>query len=212
VETQVRESITNETKIQLAAYVITPQAEEFLKSVLDAILEKYAAADLKMTGYVVLKELTTNAVKANLKHLLRMQKGRATDQSEAEFLAEFRQILSSGGALPFRNALKDAGLRVDIAFEFEEQKVILSVSNSFSLESEEKKRLAEKLQHATGGGDMRKFFEQNRRGAEGAGLGFTMVINALKSSGIDPGAFTFDMNGKDTTTARVAIPVAGIIH
>lgn len=208
LQTQVRESITNGRNICLTTYVITPQTEEFLKAVLDAIFDAFAVPDLKMTGYIILKELTTNAVKANLKHFLRITKPAAVSD-EAAFMAEFRKILSSGGALPYRDALKKAGLKIDVVFAFQAQGIVLSVSNSFAIAGDEKNRLLEKLNQATAGGDMRKFFEKNKQDAEGAGLGFTMVFNSLKSAGIDPGALTFDTSSDKATTARIMIPVAG---
>jgi hypothetical protein len=203
IQNMLRQSITNGINIRMSAYIINAEAEQILKTVMDAVLEKYDATDLGMTTALVVKELTTNAVKANLKHWLMMHGQPARDVASPEFIAEFRKIISSGSIEAYRERLQTASLKVDILLEHGSAGMTLSVSNGFPVQGAEKDRLLAKLNSATDAGDLRNFFDKNKKDAEGAGLGFALMINALKSAGFGAGALTFDADDDAATRARV---------
>ena len=208
LENNVRQSINNGTNVRLSAYVINAEAEQVLKAATDAVLERYGASDLVMTTALVVKELTTNAVKANFKHWLISEGKAGADATSPEFIAEFRKLLSSGGVEQYREQLKKASLKVDIHLEHNNAGMTLSVSNGFPVQEDEKNRLISKLNKATEAGDLRNFFDKNKKEAEGAGLGFALMINALKSAGFGEGALTFDTDANAATRARVKFSFA----
>src|SRR5688572_2821069 len=70
IQNSIDRSINNETRIRITATVTTPAANNAMNTVLEAILGKYGAGHLKVSAALVLKELVTNAMKANLKHFL----------------------------------------------------------------------------------------------------------------------------------------------
>lgn len=202
IRTEILGSMNKDSRVRLSAYTITPESEQHIKETLEEILSRFDQADLLMTAAIILKEIATNAVKANLKHLL--LKGR-TEAEAAAFLPEFRKILQTGGPAAHRAELAAAGLMIEICLQFDESGLRLSARNGFPVEGAERDRLNEKWSKALQGGDMRQFFDRNRGDAEGAGLGFTMVINALKSGDIDPKSFRFDTE-EGKTAAAVFIP------
>lgn len=205
IQSLVAESITNASPLRITATEITAATEASLNHIIRAILEKFGAPDLFTTVSLTLKELATNAVKANLKHHLRSLSPQ-TDQTA--FMNEFRAILGSQGISAYVPALKAAGLSVIIRFKFGPSGLELSITNPFALPESEKQRLNEKLAAARSNPDLRKLHEQNRQDAEGAGLGMVMVMNALKSSGIQANALTYDLHLKYETSVRVFFPFA----
>jgi hypothetical protein len=203
---QLAGSINNSPGLRLKAYAITSSAEDLIAHAVDLILSKYDAGDLQMSAKLILKELTTNAVKANLKYWLVSNGRLAAPSGSADFAAEFRKVLTTHGAGAFLDDLAEANLPVMIDFSFSPAGLLLQVANGYPMSPEEAGQLQEKLAQAAGAGDLRQFHDRGKGAAEGAGLGFALVLNVLKSAGLDPGALTFAADPENRMAAKIFIP------
>lgn len=206
IQSLVAESITNVSFVGITATEITAAIEANLNLIVQAILGRFGAGDLLTTVTLALKELATNAAKANLKNFLNNQWAMDKNTAPKNPMEEFRRILGSQGMSTYAPALKAAGLSVQVGLSFDDTKLTLTVTNSIALPASEKQRLKDKLALAQKNPDLRKLHAQNNSDAEGAGLGMVMVMNALRSSGIDPLALTYNLEDPNQTIAEIVFP------
>lgn len=206
VQSLLGKSINNVSAIRIHATEITAEIEANLNQAIQVILDRFGATKLFTAVSLTLKELATNAAKANLKHYLRNRWEKDAKSAPKDFMEEFRQILGNHGMSTYAPELKAEGLDVQIHMEFDKTKLILKVINGISPSESEKCRVQEKLKQAQGNPDLRKLHAENKADAEGAGLGMVLVMNALRSNGIDPKALTYDLQQANQVIAEVVFP------
>jgi len=206
IKTKAVESIIKGEDVRLFTRVISPTIEDLLNHILDAILTRYQASDMQMAARLLMKELVTNAAKANFKYLLRQQNKAVISAPE------FKKLLLELAMADYEPQLEEADLSITIEFLLLPQSWTLKVRNNCSLDPDEIARLKKKLEVATQGGDVRSLYESNKADAEGAGLGFVFIINALKSAGIDPAAFRLIPDAAGQIEAEIVFPFGGTIN
>lgn len=205
----IRDAIAVENNIKVIAYTVIPVTETGLRRISELVLEKYDKSDLLPTVSMILKELALNAAKANFKRIMfESRKLDLDNDTDYELgMRDFKAAISEDWALEYGRRSKKLNRRVEILFNYNQERFIIKVVNNFPMSQKEELRVRQKLAAAMQYDDIGEFFANCGDETEGAGLGLVLIMTALKSYGIDPHAFTMYVNGKDQTVASLEIPL-----
>ncbi len=194
--------------MRLRTFAMLDSTEAALKSILDIVFEHYRRPDLIHAVYTAIKELTVNAVKANMKRIVFQRRGldinRAEDAERGRTL--FKERLQKGSLESFALEARELGFVVFVDFIFEQDVVIIEVRNNTLLSAEENQRLRSKLARSMTYEDIAQFYMDFADPTEGEGLGMTMITVMLRQENIDPHCFTIFTEGNETI-ARLELPM-----
>ena len=195
--------------IQFDFPVLDVTIQEALHFVLDELLKRYERPDLHEALYSSLKEMIINGVKANMKHHFFQEAGYSTD-SEADLAKgyeELKERLNEKELERFEGLARQHGLHIKLSILHSPQRFIALVENNTPMMPVEDERIREKFTRALGYDSIAEFYMDNADDIEGSGLGITMIVLMLKANNIDPHAFTINTSQKDSTIARVEVPL-----
>lgn len=195
LESFVDQSILNGAAIRVVLTAITAFAEDRLDALLTIILKKNDAEHLYTIASLALKELVTNAARANLKHYMR----RHNKAGAPLFLS--RELMEQ-----FASDLKKTGLEVHVRIQVGAGYISLAVINTEAPSDEDKIRLKKQLSIARTEPDLRKLHAESKAGTEGGGIGLVMIANALRSAGISSNALTYDLDQDKLTIVEIKFP------
>jgi len=203
------EILEEDSKLTLKAYDVGHTTEDFLRAAIRLITGKYARADLAPSLEIILKELTTNAAKANFKKLFFAERALELENPDQyrTGVALFRELFSARMFREYGHKAKAARLEVATTFDYNADRIIIRIKNNVPMSSAEEKRVREKLKMAMGCTDVGSFILENIDESEGAGLGLMLCITALRAIGVDPRLFTIATDQENYTTAKVEIPL-----
>lgn len=210
LKARIDEAIEEEQPIKIKAYGILPKTETGMSYITESILTKYDQIDLLGAVYTAVKELAVNGAKANLKSVLfdEMNIGLSDDEEYEHGMQYFRDHMSEDWVYEYSLKARDKDLHVDIVFDYNESRLIIEVINNRAISRREDERIREKFQRAMGYDDIAQFYLEGGDASEGAGMGIVLVTMMLKAEGIDPHLFTIRSNYRDTTIAKIEIPLA----
>ncbi|PKL14504.1 MAG: hypothetical protein CVV50_02475, partial [Spirochaetae bacterium HGW-Spirochaetae-6] len=156
----------------------------------------------------VVREITANASKANLKRV-HFKNKRLDIHSEQDYLlgmASFRDALTESGDL-YETIAQDEGYYVTTHMGVEDDSLVLVVENNNALLPEEKKRIDYKITRAqTGALAPDDLYYTEIDATEGAGLGFISIINIMRNLGINPENFKISSQ-EEKTRVMLSIPL-----
>lgn len=203
------EILENENRLVVRAYGMSRSTETFLRGYLRRVLQEAGRPELLAMLEIILKELTTNAAKANFKKIYFAEnKLRIDDPEHYELgLARFRETLSEEILIEYRLKAKASELLVLISVDYDPDRVILEIRNNVPMTPEEEKRARQKLRLAMNCHDMGQFIEENADETEGAGLGIMLCLTTMRSSAVDPRLFSISTDFRTHTLARVEVPL-----
>lgn len=153
-----------------------------------------------------LKEIITNAVKANLKRLY-FQKNNADINDPEKYnklMLKFKQdvIFRMDEFIP---DLESASLAVNVIMQLTESDFIIKVINNSPISAEELERINKRLDRAAKSDAIEEAFGDALDDLEGAGLGLVLNTMLLNKSGIGSKSFSISSNEK-ITQALLKIP------
>ncbi|GAB4443142.1 MAG: hypothetical protein OHK0011_25500 [Turneriella sp.] len=203
------EIIENENRLVVRAYGLTRSTEEFLRGYLRRVLEETGRPELAATLEIILKELTTNAAKANFKKIFFAENQLRIDDPDhyEQGIVRFRETFSEQAFREYRQKAQASELLVLIALDYDPDRVILEIRNNVPMTPEEEKRAREKLRLAMSYEDMGQFIMDNADETEGAGLGIMLCLTTMRSASIDPRLLSISTDFRTHTLARVEVPL-----
>ncbi|MBE7438866.1 MAG: hypothetical protein HS115_10460 [Spirochaetales bacterium] len=195
----------------LLSFHFSGQAESRLKEVISTMLARHARESHMGTIFHLLKELIINAAKANFKsaaHKLNQE------QREEFSLEKFKEMLKadSDAYKLLKSKSKELGLWIKIKALIDEDGAYFLIKNNTLLSPTDNEKIRKKLEKAMTYDSLADFYmAQAMEGGEqeGAGIGFAMIITALKGMGLDGKYLTVGLEN-DATVARLHIPFAAL--
>lgn len=207
----VDEAVSDERPICLQTYVLGDSGETKLKYIISNILKRYHREDLMELLYTAAKELIVNSTKAAIKRIVFADQGysiEAKDEYE-KGMGDFKANLTDKKFPFYRSRMKIDNLCVYIRFSYDQNRIILRITNNFPLSRFEEARIREKFINAKKFDNLFEYFQEHGDNTEGAGMGITMVEILLAQSGFDRHLFTiYSSDRKGETTARLEIPLS----
>ncbi|MGA2615554.1 MAG: HDOD domain-containing protein [Spirochaetia bacterium] len=181
---------------------------------IDRILEMYLAELgqeklLEPLSYCV-KELISNAQKANAKriyfeeHGLEISRGEDYERGMKDFIAEMSSNLAH-----FVQQLRERRLAIDVTFHATGDSFMISVSNSTALTAAEQKRINDRIVRARAFHSFFEALEASFDSTEGAGLGIMILLQFLKRIGLGEEALSIRTEG-GKTVASIVIPISEV--
>ena len=196
-------SIQNAEFSNLLSFHFSRKAEKKLTEIITALFAKQARAVLMGPVFHLLKELIINATKANYKKVAIDLEKNSDDFTIGKFREMLRPDKESYHKL--KEHAKAMGLWVKIKAYVDEDGAYFLIKNNLILTEEDDNRLRNKLKEAMQYDSLPDFYLAQSGEQEGAGIGFAMIITALKGLGLDGKHFTIG-NENNITVARLHLP------
>ncbi len=208
-QNEIITAVKNESDIVFITYSVLERTEEKIKFALAKILEKHNRYDLFTPVYSCIKELISNATKANAKKIL-MLEGEIKDINDSgDIVKKVRSILNEKSLLEYGLKTKKYGLSTRIYLKVYKKHLSVEVINNIPLTKKEMDRINERIKKSSKYDNIAEFFMENPDPeAEGMGLGLSMVVVLLKNINITHKNFAVTTNGIDKTYAKVLIPLS----
>lgn len=198
-------AIHNAEYSNLGAFQFSPAAQKKLESIILSMFDKHNRGTLLGIVFHLLKELIINATKANLKTVAtNLKKKTNTDLS----LDNFKQMLVSNSEdfQKLQAEAKKQGYWVKIKSIVDEEGVYFLVKNNLPLSEKANATIREKLRKAMEYENLAEFYmDQAQEEQEGAGIGFALIITALKGMNLDGKNLTIGVE-KGNTVVRLYLP------
>jgi hypothetical protein len=209
VKDRIDKIIKDGGEVVFTAYSFLEPIESVLRYILDTIFNKNGKGDLLDPILSSIKELTTNAIKANIKTLL-IKEGVIKNPSDPmSVLKGIKSVLNEKSLLEYGLKCRENGLSMRLHLTISRDSLIIRVIDPHSLASEVNDRMQNKITRAKNYENLAMCYLENPDPlAEGMGLGLSMIVVLLKGSGIDPDNFyiTSDLNA-NKTTASIKVPL-----
>ncbi len=202
-------AVKNESDMVFITYSVLERTEEKIKFALAKILEKHNRFDLFTPVYSCIKELISNATKANAKKILNLE-GEISDSDESsEIIRKVRSILNEKSLLEYGIKAKKHGLSTRVYLKVYKKHLAIEVINNLPLTKKEMDRINDRIRKSSKYDNIAAFFIENPDPeAEGMGLGLSMIVVLLKNINITHKNFAVTTNGTDKTYAKVLIPLS----
>jgi len=191
-------------EIVFIAWSFLEKTEESIRYLLDTSFDK----ELSATFFSCIKELTTNAIKANFKELLKIEKILPEPYDSEEALALLKSKFKEDAILEYGIKAKEQGLSVRVYIRREKETLVVRIINPLPLTQRLYYRILQKIETARCYDNLAHFYIENPDPlAEGMGLGLSLVILMLKGMGLDPDLFTVTSDMKHKTVAQLILPI-----
>lgn len=202
-------AINSERPIKIRAYAVLNETEGTMNYIAETILAKYDRGDIIGPLYTAIKELSINGAKANIKQVLfeELNINMDNDNDYESGMNQFKDNLNEEWILKYGKKAEEKGLFVDILFNYNQERMVIEVINNRPISEHEDHRIRQKFQNAMKYDDIAQFYMDGGDTSEGAGMGIVLITMLLKAQGIDPHLFTLRSNYKDSTIAKVEIPL-----
>lgn len=204
---KVRAAARAHKPISIKSYTLPPQTEMQIEEVLGAFLKELNRDVLKDSLAYCLRELTTNAKKANTKRVYFEEKelDLSCDEDYRQGMLTFKQetLDNIGYWLEKQEA---AGLYVRVSFQIQGRELHIRVANNTRITRKEQIRIYDRIARSRAFRSLEEAMTAVLDDSEGAGLGIVILVLMLKKLGLDEEAFDIDVENNETV-ARLVIPM-----
>ncbi|MFO1471696.1 MAG: hypothetical protein U1F27_11740 [Turneriella sp.] len=206
---ETAEVIREDSRVIVRAHDANHRLEDFIRAFVRDLSEKFHRPDIAPALEIILKELVTNAAKANFKKIFFAENGLLLENPEQyeEGILRFREIFSQEMFAEYGLKARDARLEVLIIFDFNADRFLFEIHNNVPMSSAEERRVREKLKLAMRCGNAGEFIMEHVDETEGAGLGLMLCIAALRSISVNPRYFSVATDLESRTVARIEVPL-----
>lgn len=208
-QNEIITAVKNESDIVFVSYSALEKTEEKIKFALAKILEKHNRIDLFTPIYSCIKELISNATKANAKKIL-MEEGviRNPDDTE-EVVRKVRSILNEKSLLEYGIKAKQHKMSTRIYLKVYKKHLFIEVINNIPLTKKDMAKVNDRIKKSSRYDNIAEYFMDNPDPeAEGMGLGLSMVVVLLKNINITHRNFVLTTDGTTKTYAKMLIPLS----
>lgn len=183
--------------------------EDLLRSFVRRLTDRFERRDLAPALEIILKELTTNAAKANFKKIFFAEHGLLMEDPDQyqQGILRFRQIFSEDMFTLYGEKAREARLAVTTTFDFNDDRFVIEIRNNVPMSSVEERRVRDKLRRAMSCEHAGQFIMENVDETEGAGLGLMLCIAALRSISVNPRYLSIATDLASHTVARLEVPL-----
>ena len=198
-----------DSRLEVTTHDASHATEDLLRNYARKLTSRFNRPDLSPALEIILKELTTNAAKANFKKLFFAENGLLLEDPEQyqKGVLMFRQIFSEDMFASYSHKAREARLVVTTTIDFNDDRFIIEIRNNVPMSSAEERRVREKLRLAMGCTHAGHFIMENIDETEGAGLGLMLCIAALRSVSVNPRYLSIATDQKSHTVARLELPL-----
>ena len=206
---RIDKTISSGNEVVFVAYSILEKFEEGLKYVVSKALKNNEHDDIFPPIFTCIKELTTNAIKANIKKIL-IDEGTIADPNNAsDTVAKIKSVLNEKSMLEYAIKCRQNKLSVRVYVKIVNKQLHIRVINPVPLNESQNKRIQEKIITAKRYGSLAEFYLENPDPmAEGMGLGLSLIVVILKGANIENSTFTVESDKKTSTCATLIIPAS----
>ncbi|HEY1406832.1 MAG TPA: hypothetical protein VF857_09500, partial [Spirochaetota bacterium] len=186
--------------IQFALY--NHDVESQLMKMLRVFLSRYDILYLRDVIVAIVKELITNAVKANLKRLYFQNRNLSIENPDEYALGmkSFKKdVIFEDSETVTR--MGKTNLRVRVLFISDNGALRIKIINNIPIAPEELKKVNARIAKAYSYNDITEALTDTLDDSEGAGLGLTMAILVFKSAGFSQNDFTITSDGNKTVSS-----------
>ncbi len=189
---------------------LPPSLFPLIDRILEMYLSELGQEKLLEPLSFCLKELISNAQKANVKRIYFQERGLEISQP-ADYERGMRDFLTdlSANLDHFLNQLRMRRLSIDVALHATAEVLTVSVRNDVELAPAERRRIEEKITRSRGFHSFFEALETSVDSTEGAGLGIMILIQFLKRIGLGEKALSI-RTGKGGTVSSLMIPISDV--
>lgn len=208
-QNEIITAVRNESDIVFISYSALEKTEEKIKFALAKILEKHNRFDIFTPIFSCVKELISNATKANAKKIL-FEEGiiKETDNT-AQVVQKVRSILNEKSLLEYGIKAKKHGMSTRIYLKVYKKHLFIEVINNIPLNKKEMDKINDRIKKSCRYDNIAEFFMENQDPeAEGMGLGISMVVVLLKNINITHKNFVITTDGTSKTYAKMLVPLS----
>jgi len=207
-QAEILSAIEREDDIIFVTYSSLESTEEKLKFTLLKILEKFNKEDMFTPVFSCIKEMMSNAIKANAKYILLYEKQVSDPDNKSEVIKKLRSILNKKSILQYGIKSKHYHLTTRTYLKVYKNHLFVEVINNIPLSQREIERINFRIKRSSKYDNIAEFFMENPDPeAEGMGLGLSMIVVLLKNMNITHKNFIVTTDGKAKTYAKLLIPL-----
>ncbi len=180
-------------------YNMNQNVENTLYQTLDRFLLQLDVISIRDSVLAAVKEMVTNAIKANVKRVYfhATNKNILNEEEYNEKMNDFKRDYLEERDL-YEEGLIKHNYGVFVSFVHNKSLMRIRIMNNIQLAPEEIKRIQFRIDRARTYNDLAEAFMDASNEQEGAGLGLIMTLMMLKNDGLSDSAFKFDSVGNKT--------------
>lgn len=207
---QIKKAARNSVPLSIKTYTLPHETEIYMEEVLGHFLKEFGQDTLKDRISYCMKELATNAKKANTKRIYFQEKQlNINNSSDYKIGMETFKQETLDNIDFYLQKQKDAGMYVKVVFQSKGRNFTLSVHNNTAISQKEQMRVYDRIARSRAFDSMEEALTSVLDDSEGAGLGIVILVLMLKKLGLSEDAFDIDIEN-DETVARITIPFADV--
>lgn len=199
---KIYSALNKSIPITITTHKVSRDTELRIEAILEIILNEFGLKDVYDKISYCLKEIITNAKKANTKRVYFEMNGldmtKETDYQRG--MATFKEDTLTNIDY-YLNLQEEAGLYVKISFQSQGNELILTVRNNSEISQKELTRVYDRMARARTYHSMEEAFAEILDDSEGAGLGIVIMVLMLKKIGLTEEAFEITVNDGVTSAA-----------
>jgi len=186
---------------------LTPETESMVVKIIHRYLAKFDIVYIKDTIITIVKELSNNAIKANIKRLYfklkNLEISSSTDYRKG--METFKEEVFEGDNADIFEKLEKSQLVVRVSFKTTDEHIHISVINNIPILDSELSKINARIKKAYKYKDISEAFDDVLDDSEGAGLCLIMAMMLYKNSGLPADSFKIYKKG-ELTIATISIP------
>lgn len=211
IDPEIINAVNRGSDCVFVSYSMLDTTESKIRFALAKILEKYEKEDLLTPIFSCIKELVSNATKANAKQILFEEGVIIEEDNIIDVVNKLKTILNEEGLLSYGIKSKLRRLSTRTFLKVYRDNLVIEVINNLPLSERDMKRINERIETASRYDSIAEFYIENPDpAAEGMGLGLSMVVLLLKSINVNYRNFSVTTDGRKKTYARITIPLLQI--
>ena len=206
-EIKIKKAIMSGLPLTVTTFTLPNEIEIYIERVI-AIFLKFARQE-NLRDYICycVKELTTNAKKANTKRVFFNEKGlNITDPNDYKKGMEAFKEATLSNIEFYLQKQKQKGLYIRLNLQIRDNTIFIEVRNNSTITRAELIRIHDRLARSHQYNSLDEAFSQVLDDSEGAGLGLIILVLMLKKMGLNEECLDIHSTEKETI-AKIMVPV-----
>jgi putative nucleotidyltransferase with HDIG domain len=207
---KIYSALTKSIPITITTHKVSRETEERIEAILALILEEFGLREVNDKISYCLKEIVTNAKKANTKRVYFEMNGlnMSSEDDYKRGMISFKEDTLSN-IDHYLKLQEEAGLYVKISFLAKGNALVLTVRNNAEISQKELTRVYDRMARARTYHSMEEAFAEILDDSEGAGLGIVIMVLMLKKIGLTEDAFEITVH-QGVTSAALTLKMSDV--
>jgi putative nucleotidyltransferase with HDIG domain len=204
-EAEIKKTILAGLPIIITTFTLPREIEIYIEEVITILLKTVGQEKLKDYIIYCVRELTTNAKKANTKRVYFIEHGLDISNPDEyrEGMENFKEITMEN-IVHFLHLQEDKGLYIKLKMQIRENNILIEIRNNATIIRTELIRIHDRLARSRQYTNLDEALSQVFDDTEGAGL--VILVLMLKKMGLDEDCFDIHSNDKETI-AQIILPL-----